>query len=400
VAHRPKQGENMTQIPVQPAPEWRLQPVQIALIDLSGNALIGAKLTLAPDSKIPVEIVGVDGPITVFPTELGPFASVPGVLNGTAVGMIETNIPVSSDPVVNSELTYTGTLEWPGAGGFVKATVCVDDIADDGVLWIGPSFVAGTLESGTVSPDVTYASFASLQQAVLVLEQAADAGGTVTASTANLLGTGQTGQDLMESATPAVALTALALSPWSMTETSAGSGVFSLDGEAFTTPTGELVGIGSPVGAVTAYPGSIYTDTAGTTGAWRWIKTSGTGNTGWTVQYGDTGWRNIGTIAGVTESIKIRRLGASVYISSIGESLTTSSLVTNGTMTAPAGFMSSARTEMLISTNGTIVGRFMVKPLAIAIYVTVTSLAEWCSIVGGQWVTADAWPTILPGTAA
>ena len=55
----------------------------------------------------------------------------------------------------------------------------------------------------------------------------------------------------------------------------------------------ELYGTGSPEGVVTATPGTEYLDTAGTCGAWRWIKVSGTGTTGWKVTYGDTGWRNM-----------------------------------------------------------------------------------------------------------
>ncbi len=174
--------------------------MQIALIDLAGNALIGANLTMAPDSKVPVEVVGVNGPITVFPTKLGPFASVAGVLNGTAVGMIETSVPVSNDPVVNSELTYTATLEWPGAAGFVTATVFVDDIADDGVLWIGPSFVAGMVEPGeVVSPAISKTDFTTLQADVEAM------------STSNLDSVGTTGRVLMEAETPTDANTALGL---------------------------------------------------------------------------------------------------------------------------------------------------------------------------------------------
>lgn len=54
-----------------------------------------------------------------------------------------------------------------------------------------------------------------------------------------------------------------------------------------------LVGTDSPEGNVSAPVGSTYTDTEATNGAIRWIKTSGTGNTGWRVEYGDTGWRKI-----------------------------------------------------------------------------------------------------------
>ena len=55
----------------------------------------------------------------------------------------------------------------------------------------------------------------------------------------------------------------------------------------------ERAGTGSPEGVVSATPGTYYTDTSGTNGAWRWIKTSGAGTTGWRVMYGNTGWQRI-----------------------------------------------------------------------------------------------------------
>lgn len=58
-------------------------------------------------------------------------------------------------------------------------------------------------------------------------------------------------------------------------------------------PITEGTGTGSPEGKIAAPVGSVYTDTAATNGAIRWIKTSGTGNTGWRVEHGDTGWRDI-----------------------------------------------------------------------------------------------------------
>lgn len=54
-----------------------------------------------------------------------------------------------------------------------------------------------------------------------------------------------------------------------------------------------LKGTGFPNGVISAPVGSIYIDTAVTNGASSWIKKSGTGNTGWQVLEGDTGWRNI-----------------------------------------------------------------------------------------------------------
>ena len=59
----------------------------------------------------------------------------------------------------------------------------------------------------------------------------------------------------------------------------------------------ELRGTGQP-GSTTetnnAPVGTYYTDTAGTAGAWRWLKTTaGSGAARWSVVHGGTGWRNV-----------------------------------------------------------------------------------------------------------
>lgn len=74
-----------------------------------------------------------------------------------------------------------------------------------------------------------------------------------------------------------------------------------------------LEGTGSPEGVVTAPVGSIFSDSAATTGAVVWVKYSGSGNTGWKVALGDTGWRNVtasltGLDAGNTGTLKLKRL--------------------------------------------------------------------------------------------
>ena len=53
--------------------------------------------------------------------------------------------------------------------------------------------------------------------------------------------------------------------------------------EATLNTTRFISGSGVPNGVVTAPPGSIYTDTAKTWDVLAWIKTAGTGNTGWEV---------------------------------------------------------------------------------------------------------------------
>lgn len=54
-----------------------------------------------------------------------------------------------------------------------------------------------------------------------------------------------------------------------------------------------IAGNGMPNGVVLAPVGSTYIDKNATNGAIRWVKNTGAGNTGWVVDYGDTGWRNI-----------------------------------------------------------------------------------------------------------
>ena len=75
-------------------------------------------------------------------------------------------------------------------------------------------------------------------------------------------------------------------------------------------------GIGSPEGKVAAPVGSTYTDSAATNGAIRWVKTSSTGSTGWRVEYGDTGWRNISSELeqGVSGNVFITRIGQTVHM--------------------------------------------------------------------------------------
>ena len=71
----------------------------------------------------------------------------------------------------------------------------------------------------------------------------------------------------------------------------------------------EIHGTGMPNGKVTAPVGTTYVDTAVTNGALKWIKQSGTGNTGWKVLIGDTGWRTLKSVSRVGNSfIKIRRV--------------------------------------------------------------------------------------------
>ena len=75
----------------------------------------------------------------------------------------------------------------------------------------------------------------------------------------------------------------------------------------------EIHSTGMPNGQVEAPIGTTYVDMNVTNGALKWIKQSGTGNTGWKVLIGDTGWRTLNSTSKLidgsrTSTIKIRRV--------------------------------------------------------------------------------------------
>ena len=71
----------------------------------------------------------------------------------------------------------------------------------------------------------------------------------------------------------------------------------------------EIHGRGMPNGVVTAPVGTTYVDEAVTNGALKWIKKTGTGNTGWEVLIGDTGWKVLPSVSKLGGSyVKIRRV--------------------------------------------------------------------------------------------
>lgn len=70
----------------------------------------------------------------------------------------------------------------------------------------------------------------------------------------------------------------------------------------------EIHGTGFPNGKVTAPVGTTYVDTAVTSGVLKWIKRQGSGNQGWEVLTGDTGWRTLNIKSKLGNSyLKVRR---------------------------------------------------------------------------------------------
>lgn len=76
----------------------------------------------------------------------------------------------------------------------------------------------------------------------------------------------------------------------------------------------EIHGRGMPNGVVTAPVGTTYVDEAVTNGALKWIKKSGTGNVGWEVLTGDTGWRTLPAVSKLGNSfVKVRRKNDTIF---------------------------------------------------------------------------------------
>lgn len=80
------------------------------------------------------------------------------------------------------------------------------------------------------------------------------------------------------------------------------------------TSSSELTGEGMPNGKVDGTLGQTYVDTRKTNGALKWIKRTASGNQGWAVLDGDTGWKALPVVSKLGGSyIQIRRINDTVY---------------------------------------------------------------------------------------
>ena len=81
------------------------------------------------------------------------------------------------------------------------------------------------------------------------------------------------------------------------------------------TSSSELTGTGMPNGKVEGKLGQTYIDTAKTNGALKWIKRTPSGNQGWAVLDGDTGWKTLNTASKLGNSyVKARRINDIVQL--------------------------------------------------------------------------------------
>ena len=81
------------------------------------------------------------------------------------------------------------------------------------------------------------------------------------------------------------------------------------------TSSSELTGTGMPNGKVEGTLGQTYVDTAKTNGALKWIKRTPSGNQGWAVLDGDTGWKTLNAASKLGNSfVKARRINDIVQL--------------------------------------------------------------------------------------
>lgn len=171
-------------------------------------------------------------------------------------------------------------------------------------------------------------------------------------------------------------------------------------------------GTGFPNGVVTAPVGSTYIDRDATNGAIEWKKATGTGNTGWVVSVGDTGWRDITSLFGTQLStanpndygVLVLRKGNVISLNikaAIGAGYTGASVV------LPLGFKSGTATALgldilnLWQTAGTNTGQAQIG--GTFGFVSFTSTAAGTRYYGSLHTLArsaadNIWPATLPGT--
>ena len=171
----------------------------------------------------------------------------------------------------------------------------------------------------------------------------------------------------------------------------------------------EMRGTGMPEGVVTAAVGTYYTDTAGTNGAWRWLKTSGTGNTGWLVTVGDTGNRRVSlTAAGEAgfpghTGLRMRRINSTITFSFNGGDASLD-LWDAKIYDVPYGFSAPNSILAPIGASGASSGFAYLwnswgdfpAPTKLSVTITAGNNREFFI----QGMTDDQWPTTLPGVLA
>ena len=163
-----------------------------------------------------------------------------------------------------------------------------------------------------------------------------------------------------------------------------------------------LYNTGQPNGRFSAIPGSTYTDTAVTCGAAKWIKVWGTGNTGWTVLYGDTGWRSVPawfTNDWSAGKLLVRRINNTVHL--LVDQTTAAGATGELTINLPAGFRSSSPAIRPLFTTLTQPAQ-VYRSYILSNTLTVPNTSKTTPVLSCTtlFMTNDNYPNTLPGTAA
>lgn len=157
-------------------------------------------------------------------------------------------------------------------------------------------------------------------------------------------------------------------------------------------------GTGAPEGKVTAGVGALYVDSVATCGAVTWRKMSGTGNTGWRVENGDTGWRDVTSLlspAPTSGALRVRRWNDTLWVQASWL------LAPRGTysLTLPHEWGTPVNSGGNFSNSvGTIIAdcRFVYTGV-----LTIKKNDDGSVDSVARFIPKDAvWPAILPGTPA
>ena len=320
-------------------------------------------------------LVVAESQVTNLVADLASKAALSATQTFTGTQTIAPSSASSVGAVVRGAASQTANLqEWQNSSGTPLAKVASNGaLGVDTIVAISGSAVRATFSSGTESVLVTSPSPSF--RAVVARGAASQ--------TANL-------------------------QEW---QNSAGAVLAKVDAAGTLTTANFMQGTGSPLGVVSASPGTQYVDTANTMGASIWLKMTGTGNTGWIVTVGDTGERDVsGSLtAGLAKSTSygvanLRRVGNRV--SAVFRLDISASLITT-LYSPPTGF----NTQYTLSRPGQVftstASGAAVPNTANNWYFSLTSgirvdaLPNPGSVtLDASWLTSQAWPTSLPGTAA
>lgn len=290
----------------------------------------------------------------------------------------------------------------PGDDGHSPVVSMVgDQVAVDGVI-VGPHLTGkpggmGSLSIGSVTSGDTAAAVIQGEAPAQVLDLTIPKGSDGKPGPANTLSIGS----VTSGATAGASITGTAPSQTLNLTLPQGSPGPKGD-SAVTASTVEIRGAGSPYGVVTPpAPGTYYTDTAGTNGAWRWIAT-GTSSASWAVVHGDTGWRDITSLTPALTSgrVLIRRVGALVFVSFEDAQASAPQVE----ITFPPGFRCAAKYfPALYGHAGTAAQwgyHFRIDVVAGGSFRAYSPASLVWLRDARQFSAADPWPATLPGTPA